>query len=147
MDGLAAPESYLLHLLVEAAVLLVVAAVGAGLVVWIRRRVLPRSEVLSVTATALVVGFFSTVLLNTVGVDLTGQAWPLLLVPGFLLGHSRPRSVRALCRTLALLCGVTAGYAFVHGQFLGAAVALGITGGLVVLADHARSAEPVSVQS
>jgi len=144
MDGLTAPESYLFHLLVESAVFLVVAAVGAGLVVWIRRRVLPRSEVLSVTATALVVGFFSTVLLSTVGVDLTGQAGPLLLVPGFLLGHARPRSVRALCRTLALLCGVTAGYAFVSGQFLGAAVALGVTGGLVVLAEHAGSTEPAT---
>jgi len=144
MDGLITPESDLLHHLVETAVFLAVTAIGTGVVVLIRRRVLPRSELLSVAATVLAVYFFGAFLLGALGLHTTSvQASSLLLVPGSLFGHARPRSIRALCRTLALFSGVIAGFAFLDGQYLGAAVALGVTGGLAVLAEHVRSRAPV----
>ncbi len=108
---------------------------GIGLLILIRKKVLPKSTVLSGIAAIIVAPVSGIAALTNLGVDTTRiPAIPLMLIfLGMLSSQSKHFCTLSLYRSLAVVCGAVATLAAVDSNFEATALSLGVTGVLVHL--------------
>jgi hypothetical protein len=118
------------------AAVIAVIAVGAGVVVAIRKildsRVPTISRYMAIILSAIVVA----VLASAIGVNVSLNYAPILIAAflGSHLTQHDPWSVRGICAPLATVSGLVALFAAISSNLIAIAVALGVTGVLVHLA-------------
>jgi hypothetical protein len=134
-------ETHIVSTLFFFALFAIIASVGAGLILAIRRLLDTRFPIAS-GYVAFIASALSILVLTPVLRIEQSASYSLILIATFLGTHwtqPHPWSVQGLCRSLAAVSGIVAIFASIDWAPTAIAVSVGVTGGLVYLAESYKS--------
>ena len=114
---------------------------GGGLLVLVRRKIVPKSMILGAVVSTILTLIFGNVALWSMAIDTTGNpaATLILVFLGMLSIQPRPFCALAIYQPLAVISGIIAGLAAWDGNLLVTTLAIGVTAMLLHLHDQDSS--------